>query len=326
MELTSDMDQRGGAGDELDIDLDLTGDDPQDGEDEFMVEEDINAIADSRSLEGQRSHVAVDDEMADESYVQGQIDEGSSTRDEDIEDAEYTGPELEEDTIIGPEMDRPNEHPKELLVSCGDYLGDQNHEQDYQGQAYNEQEHHPHLTIAEIETRIIERAFPNGPMGHIDSSHDVAEEAIRETSDRYVEVSKDTVNPVAPDQKFEPSDTEGPIAAEAKPMQVREEVLQASIEKKTVAQSNSHGHLHPIILDYQGDEMFLFPPADQIGDHPATFLLADEQLAYSTIGNLLEACRGVLKGSLSEQDELMINIDDLDLHISEVSQGDLLRR
>lgn len=339
MELTSDLDQRTGDGDEIDIDLDLTGDNPLDGDDEFMGEEDMNTFAESTSVDGQESHAANDDEMADDSYAQGQADEGSSVRDEDIEDAEYTGPELDEDTFVEPEIDHPNAKSVELLTDYEDIIGDPNHEQDYQEhleQEHNEQEYHELPSTPGTESGAIQRALPDGQTGPVNPSHDLAKVLTIETSDgNDVEVRKEaTVNHGAAEQFSEPPDVEGLTAPEAKLEQVGEEFLPALLGLETVPQSNTEGshtqeenarnspaHLHPVMLDYQGDEMYLFPPVDHNGDHAATFLLADEQLAYSAVGNLLEACRGVLKGSLREQDELMINIDDLDLQISEVSQS-----
>lgn len=338
MELTSDIDQRTGAGDEIDIDLDLTGDNPQDGEDEFMGEEDMTALADSTSVDGNEFHAANDDEMADDSYAQGQADEGSSVRDEDIEDAEYTGPEIDEDTIVEPDIENLNEQSDELLANYEQIVGDQNPEPDYQ--KYNEPEHLQHPATSETEPIVIERQLPNGQTGLVNPSHDIDEVATEEVLDGYdVEVSEEGKGALhGTDETSEPSDVVGFIAPEAKLEQGAEEVLPASIGQEIVVPSNVEGshiqeedspkslaHLHPVVLDYQGEEMFLFPPVDQIGEHAATFLLADEQLAYSTIGNVLEACRGILKISLSEQDELVMNIDDLDLHISEVSQGRLYK-
>lgn len=333
MELTSDIDQRAGAGDDTDIDLDLTGDNPQDVEDEFMDEENMNTLAYSTSVDGQETHAANDDEMGDVSYAQGQVNEGSSVRDEDIEDAEYTGPDLDEDTIVEPDIDHPNEQSEEPFANYEDIVGNQDHEQDYQEQEYNERGHHEHPSTSELKSGDIERALPNGQTGLPNPGHAVAEVATRETSDRYdVEVSKEaTVKHGAAEETSEPSDVEGPtLAPEAKLEQVGEEFLPASLDQKIVVQLNVEGshtqeedplnspvHLHPVMLDYQGNEMFLFPPVDQNGEHAATFLLADERLAYSPIEDLLEACRGILKGSLSELDELTINIDGLDLHISE---------
>ena len=335
MELTPDNDQRAGAGDDIDIDLDLTGDNPSDGEDEFMREEDLNALADSISVDGLESHAANDDEMVDDSYAQGQVNEGSSVRDEDIEDAEYTGAEVGEDTIVEPDLDHPIETSEELFADYEGIMENQAQEQDYDEQDFDNQEHDERQTTPKIESSAIEEDFPNGQTGLVNPTHDVAEVATAETSDGHdVEVSQDaTFNHAGADQRSEPSAAEGLIAPEAKLELVGEEALPASLDQQIVAQSNVEGsnaqeddplnspaHLHPVVLDYQGDEMFLFPPVDQSGDHTATFLLTDEQLAYSTIGNLLEACRSVLKGSLSEQDELMIKVVDLDLHISEVSR------
>ena len=335
MELTSDIDQRAGGADDIDIDLDLTGDNQQDGEDEFMGEEDMNSFADTTSADGPETHTANDDEMADDSYAQGLLDEGSSVRDEEIEDAEYTGPELDEDTIVEPDTDHPNEQSEKLLANHEQIAGDQNQEQDYQEQKYDEPEHHEHSTASGANSSNAEKALLNRPTVSSNSSHDAAKVGTERTSGGHnIEISKEaTVNSGAADQSPELSDTEGLIALEAKLEPVRQEVLPALLDREVVSRSNVEGshirseeplndraHLHPIVLDYQGNEMFLFPPVDQTGVHPATFLLADEQLAYSTIGNLLEACRYVLKESLSEQDELMINFHDLDLHISEVSQ------
>lgn len=332
MELTSELDQHAGAGDEIDIDLDLTGDNPQDGEDEFMGEEGMNALADSISVDGQESHAANDDEMADDSYAQGHVGEGSSERDEDIEDAEYTGPELGEDTSIGPDTDHLNEQSEELFTTYEEIIGNQNQEQDYQEQEYSEQEHHEVPTTPEAESGTTESVIPDGHTGLVIANHDVVEVATREASDRYdVELSKEaTVHGGAAVQTSKPSDSERLNTPEARPELLGEEVLPVSLDKEFVAQLTVEGshtqeedpldspaHVHPVILDYEGDEMFLFPPIDQSGDHAATFLLPDEQLAYSPIGHLFEACRAVLKGSLSEQDELTINIDDLDIHINE---------
>lgn len=337
MELTSDIDQRAGAGDDIDIDLDLTGDNPHDGEDEFMREEDGNVLADTISVDGLESHGANDDEMADDSYAQGHINEESSVRDEDIEDADSTGPEQDEDTIGEPDLDHPIEESEELFADYEEIIGNQNQDQGNNEQAYINQEHLEHHTTLETEASVTQRVSANETTGRATPTHDVAESATADTSAGYdPEVSKETTfDHAAADQSSEPSAAEGTIAPEAKLELAGEELLPVSLDQGTVAPSNVTGsftqehdpinspaHLHPVVLDYQGEEMFLFPPVDQSGDHTATFLLTDDQLAYTTIGTLLEACRSVLNESLSEQDELMIKIDDLDLHISEVSRGD----
>ena len=335
MELTPDTDQRAGDADDIDIDFDLNGENPDDGEDEFMGEEDINASAYSTYVARPDSNVGNDDEMADDGYAQVLADAESPERNENIEDAGYTGPELDEDTTVEPGTDHLNVDPEELLANYEEISGVQNHEQDYQEQDLNDEAHDEYPSVPEKESGLIERDIANGQTEVVKSSHDVAKSARRETSEEYhLEIGKEAaIDPGAADNSSSFSGLDGLVSPEANFMHVGEEILPVSSDQEAVAPQsdaersqaqeqdslNSLTHLHPIFLDYQGDEMFLFPPVDQSEEHAATFLLADEQLAYSTIGDLLEACRCVLKGSLSEQDELMIDIDDLDLHISEVS-------
>ena len=334
MELTSDMEQRVDGSDDIDIDFDLTEDKSPDGEDDPMGEEDANiAVTDSVSSGGQNISAANDDEMADGSYAQGPDDDEVSVRDENIEDALYVAPDPDEDTIVGPDTDQPNEQHEELLESYEEMVGAQIHEQDHHEQGPIEQNHpstsqtQPGLNAAELPTEEIER-------GSV--SDDFAELATRETSEgprskipRYFATDQGAVDHFA-----QPPDTEGILAPEVKLEQTNAQVPSVSLGEQVADHPSTGGthsqeddrldrpaHLHPIVVDYQGDEMFLFPPVNQSGEDAATFLLADEQLAYSPIGDLLEACRYVLKGSLSEQADLVINITDLDLHIREVNLG-----
>ena len=334
MELTPDTDQRFGGADDIDLDLDLAGDNQQHGIDEFMGEEDVNSVVNPTSARGPEAHAVNDNEMTDHSYAQGLIDEESSVRDEDIEDAEYIGTQLEEDKVVKPDPDHPNEQNEEQVANDEELIQEQNHDHYYQGQEDNEQELHEQPTKPEIESGLIKRANLNGRT-ELAKFHNVSKVAIEKVLDGEPLAinEKATANPDAPDHFFGNPNADDPVAAAPKFELVGEEVLPVPLDVDLVATSkiedlqtredisNSTAHLHPIVLDYQGDEMFLFPPVDQDGEHAATFLLADEQFAYGTVEKLLDACRYVLKGSLSEQDELMIDIHDLDLQISEVCQG-----
>lgn len=327
------MDQRlGGAGD-IDLDLDLTGGNQQHREDEFMDEEDVNAVANPTSAFEPEAHAVNDDEMTDRSYAHGLIDEGASVRDEDIEDADYTGPQLEDDRVVELDPDHPNEQNEEQLANYEESIGEQSHDQYYQGQEHSEQELHEQPTEPETESASSKRANLDGRTELAKLHNVVTQVATEETLDgEPLAINKKaTVNPDAANQTSRTPSADNLRAATSKLEQVGEEVLPVSLDidavttsnvedlqTREVDTSNNIAHLHPIVLDFQGDEMFLFPPVDQVGEHAATFLLADEQFAYGTIGKLLDACRYVLRGSLSEQDELMINIHDLDLQISEV--------
>lgn len=75
--------------------------------------------------------------------------------------------------------------------------------------------------------------------------------------------------------------------------------------------------LHPTIVEYDGNEIFLFPSRE-----PASYeqyLLVNENLVTSSLGDLLQACRVVLGESISEDDELVLGVEELDLYVSEDS-------
>ena len=78
-------------------------------------------------------------------------------------------------------------------------------------------------------------------------------------------------------------------------------------------------HVHPVIVLYQDNEISLFPPIDPDDEHTNTYFLQNEQVAGDSIKALFGALRSILGESISEQEELMLDINDLDLHISEVS-------
>ncbi|GAB7349827.1 hypothetical protein MBLNU459_g0533t1 [Dothideomycetes sp. NU459] len=75
--------------------------------------------------------------------------------------------------------------------------------------------------------------------------------------------------------------------------------------------------LHPTIVEYDGNEIYLFPSRE-----PASFeqyLLENENLVMSSLGDMLQACRGVLGESISEDEELVLGVEELDLYVSEDS-------
>ena len=336
MELTPDTDQRFGGADDIDLDLDLAGDNQQHGKDEFMDEEDVDSVVNPTSALGPEAHAVNDNETTDHSYAQGLIDEESSVRDEDIEDAEYIGTQLEENRVVEPDSDHPNEQNEERLANYDELIGERNHDHYYQGQEHNGQKLHEQSAKPETESVLINRANLNGRT-ELAKFHNVVSKVATEKAldgEPLAINRKATANPDAPGEFLRNPNADNRVAAAPKLEQIGEEVLPVPLDVDVVATSrvedlqtrgannlSSTPHLHPIVLDYQGDEMFLFPPVGQDGEHAATYLLADEQFAYGPVEKLLDACRYVLKGSLSEQDELMMDIHDLDLQISEVCQG-----
>lgn len=75
-------------------------------------------------------------------------------------------------------------------------------------------------------------------------------------------------------------------------------------------------HLYPVKVLYQDSEISLFPP--QEGDSSETFLLEDESLAHQDVGKLLASCRQVLGEDVGEDEVLVVDIESLNLQLSEV--------
>lgn len=73
--------------------------------------------------------------------------------------------------------------------------------------------------------------------------------------------------------------------------------------------------LHTVKVNYQDTEICLFPPNED--DDSETFFLADVDLAHQSLDKLLSACHDVLAGSIDD-DELVLDIPSLGLHISQV--------
>jgi hypothetical protein len=74
--------------------------------------------------------------------------------------------------------------------------------------------------------------------------------------------------------------------------------------------------LHTVKVNYQDTEICLFPPNED--DDSETFFLVDVDLAYQSLDELLGACHDVLTGSIGDDDELVLDIPSLGLHISQV--------
>ncbi|KAF2085555.1 hypothetical protein K490DRAFT_67709 [Saccharata proteae CBS 121410] len=74
---------------------------------------------------------------------------------------------------------------------------------------------------------------------------------------------------------------------------------------------------HPTIVIYLGSEISLFPPTKE--SNSETFFLQDVSLVHHSIRDLLLACREVLGDSISDEDELEMDIAELGLCVSEDS-------
>lgn len=74
--------------------------------------------------------------------------------------------------------------------------------------------------------------------------------------------------------------------------------------------------LHPIKVYYQDNEISLFPPRE--GDDSETYFLGNENLAYEHFGKLFESFRGVLQEHIGENEILVVDIDAMNIQLTEV--------
>ncbi|KAI5209093.1 hypothetical protein E4T39_01167 [Aureobasidium subglaciale] len=75
--------------------------------------------------------------------------------------------------------------------------------------------------------------------------------------------------------------------------------------------------LHPTIVEYQENEIYLFPSRDPAV--PEQYLLQNENLVTTSLGDLLQACRTALADNIGEDEELVLGVEELDLFVSEDS-------
>lgn len=310
MELSSDLDRRHMAHEDIDIDLDLSGDQPLEREDDYMAE-DTNLGIDQGTFDAQEVQGARDDEMLDDEYSLHEAEGNSSEHDEDLEDAIYPEP----DVNFGSGSDILTVHD----VEDGAELSDSASRRQDSG----------------VATRLDQSQTATG------SSPFNKKEAM--VSERPIGVVSDPANAKQRHEIFKAEEHLQHLDYTNNLNQVVPEVYtenettvqehdSACLEEYPAHSSDPEGrelpsdeptfNIHPVTMVYQGSEMSLFPPADQDQDHPQTYFLHDESLAGESITNLFCACRVVLAESIEEEaEELEITIGELGLQISEVRLG-----
>ena len=113
MELSSDIERPAAV--EVDLDLDLTGDDQPRTEDQLMEEVTNETTYYDELPKDQDVLPVVDEEMADDGSTRAIVEDNSSIIDENLEDADYSQPEIEDDTVIATEDTDTMHQPPGLL-------------------------------------------------------------------------------------------------------------------------------------------------------------------------------------------------------------------
>ena len=96
------------------------------------------------------------------------------------------------------------------------------------------------------------------------------------------------------------------------------EVVDESERSTAVRLDSSPSHLHPVIVNYMDQDYSLFPPEDH--EDGTTYLLPDFALASQPFEKLLVACRELIGDGLGHDDEMVLDIPTLGLHICEDSK------
>jgi hypothetical protein len=162
-------------------------------------------------------------------------------------------------------------------------------------------------------SKMTSKEFPLGPLETADN---------HQTSSLLDQAKLDSASPSVPD------DPEGATVVEAAQFSTREVEYAKSADGESATHRTEVGDadeadhllhtapLHTVKVNYQDTEICLFPPNE--GDDSETFFLADVDLAYQSLDKLLTACHDVLIGTIGNDDELVLDIPSLGLHICQV--------
>ena len=335
MELSSEPERRRATYDDIDIDLDLASDYAPDADDQAMVEEtDFDIVENIQS--DAKSPLRQDDEMLDDDKLDDLVstEDKLSFRDDDLEDLEEDiqddGPELytcavsaevTHDALNIPTVDNRTQD-EGVTGDMSRQIGDDMHhdvadDQSNHGEADLEwsDETTQHTTAANENLGNIQE------LSEVDNVDDELAVPIQANIPSNASGSGDRTG----DEIINPSTRKSPVTQSPSSTQQDEydkrdesNLVGTTISEIDAAPTTSP-YLHPVVVRYRGNDIFLFPPMEQDQENSVEYFLDDESYMGECINELLVAMRSVLADDVSEQDELEISIDALGLDICEVS-------
>ena len=322
MELVSDMDRRPAIDEDNDIDLDLTGEQPNGDDDDYMIE-DATSVPDQQVYRENLLQAGNDDEMVDEVDNTPEDEDSMPINDEDLDDAAVSVQEFNTDPVAEVyHTDIPQQDP-------GSFEHDARREEPaesgltYDQHVVAEQDDLSKHGVPVIET-LSESNTPK-PDSETNAIDQAETDTIHEGGDSLETVAAGSNVPNNSGDSALPGVTEPNMGA----LQPDEDPgIHTSPDRVDASRNDGSTRLnspqpvpsrvHPVVVVYQNTEISLFPPAEQNQESSQTFFLQDEKLAGQSISKLLEACRIVLDESIGEEDELEIRIEELGLFINEV--------
>ena len=170
-----------------------------------------------------------------------------------------------------------------------------------------------HIAVPESATEYDEQITSVHPHG----SNDLPQATVLESTSSQ-ENSPDHHNKVEPTSSSSNSINHDTRSTSETVQDTRQALPQVSQLDPSARVNDQTRHVHPILVHYQNDDIYLFPPrlSDQQSE---TYFLEDENLVHENLRVILEACRSVLADSIIDREELGMSIESLSLNISEVS-------
>lgn len=160
------------------------------------------------------------------------------------------------------------------------------------------------------ETVIESTEFPNATNDNVDESAHAAHPTENEHKEQGNDNVETGVAQEADEESFQPSLTR-------QETDLSNYTVPEDYSRERQANSPTVTGLHPTIVEYQENEVYLFPSRDPAV--PEQYLLQNENLVTTSLGDLLQACRTALGDGISEDEELVLGVEELDLYVSEVS-------
>ena len=331
-----------GEADDIDIDLEDTEDAYVEPHREPMIEDLTNAASPTKDIQVREQEILDDDDMLDEETVIHHSEDRVEDMPMDAPQEVSTTAQHEDDDILYDEDDDETSHVEPVFSERAQHFHDdseealhdeeieegQRHEIDEAGSM--PQELHEDMYEAEINTNeptetteIAETAVDARPADYaIDTNADASTEQLPPgTTNEPPETAQptNTVNDeditVALPQEEKPDVAERNVVEETSASN-ENAAMPASVNGDSHDSINNLAPLHTVKVNYQDTEMCLFPPSQE--DDSEVFFLSDVSLAYASLDKMLSACREVLAGSIGDDDELVLDVASLGLHISEV--------
>lgn len=318
MEVSTDFDRHPGTDGDDDIDIDLLSDQPQDQDNDYMIEDTRpEGATGSQTFPDETGN---DDVMLDEEDSQIDINEVDFLQDEDLGDAvDYLQEGANQDSLALPEQtgeyDDNTPQPFDQVTAQTDTVSSafpdsiEDKAREYpEGEILGNGEEGVLGPLHMEENPTLKQSFQDSKKS--DQAGAVLEDTrdVRDGSDIPSAIGNAEIGQKTTNEAGGPGGEESTTNIGSLSPSPNEPQHQETLEAPSV---------HPVIVLYQGTDISLFPPSDQ--NVSTTYFLHDESLATSSICDLLLACKEVLANTINEEDELELNIEELGLCINEVS-------